>query len=124
MLRNVWCVVRGWFVAPAPVSAPASVVVQSPMKSFEFYVLPSHKGKMIATGTVSAATEHGALQSIYALCGERVQIVGGGRYRVHNSNGGGMLYTRIDRANRRREGDRRRHREARLERADFGIVGE
>lgn len=123
MLRNVWCVVRGWFVAPAPVSAPASVVVQSP-KSFEFYVLPSHKGKMIATGTVTAANENSALQSIYALCGERVQIVGGGRYRVHNSNGGGMLYTRIDRANRRREGDRRRHRETRVERADFGIVGE
>ena len=123
MLRNVWCVVRGWFVAPAPVSAPATVVVQSPMKSFEFYVLPSHKGKMIATGTVTAANENSALQSIYALCGERVQIVGGGRYRVHNSNGG-MLYTRIDRANRRREGDRRRHRETRVERADFGIVGE
>jgi hypothetical protein len=123
MLRNVWCVVRGWFVAPAPVSAPATVVVQSPMKSFEFYVLPSHKGKMVTTGTVTAANENSALQSIYALHGERVQIVGGGRYRVHNSNGG-MLYTRIDRANRRREGDRRRHRETRVERADFGIVGE
>ena len=122
MLR-IWNLVRNWFVAaPAP-AAPAPLVLTSENKSFQYTVLRSHRPSVVSSGVVSARTETDALKSIYALSGERVQIIGGGRYRVQHHTDG-MLYTRIDRAHRSREGDRKRNRSSQAERGLHGIVGE
>ena len=111
---------RSWFPAPA---APAPITVVSPFKSFEYKVLHSHRGKVVAAGSVTARCEADAVKSIYALTGERIQFANGGRYRVHH-NADGMLVTRIDRADRRTAGDRKRHRDRHAERGDWGTVGE
>lgn len=114
---------RSWFPAPAAPAAPAPITVVSPFKSFEYHVLGAHRGKVIAAGTVTARCEADAIKSIYTLCGERVQFANGGRYRVHHG-GDGVVVTRIDRADRRKSGDRKRHRDRRAETADWGTVGE
>ena len=119
--------IREWFKslfpAPAAPVAPATVTVVSPLKTFEYHVLPAHRNRIVAGGTVTARCEADAVKSIYALTGERVQIHNGGRYRVHHG-GDGVVVTRIDRADRRKSGDRKRHRDRRAETADWGTVGE
>lgn len=116
--------VREWlFPAPAAPAAPAPITVVSPFKSFEYHVLGAHRSKVIAAGTVTARCEADAIKSIYTLCGERVQFANGGRYRVHHG-GDGVVVTRIDRADRRKAGDRKRHRDRRAETQDWGTVGE
>ena len=110
--------VREWLF-PAP-AAPVTVTVVSPFKSFEYTVFHAYRNTVVAAGTVTARSESDALKSIYTLSGERVQITNGGRYRVHNDVTNAV--TRIDRADRRKSGDRNRHRDRITEVG--GIVGE
>ena len=118
MLRKFVRFVRSLFSAPA--SAPATVTVTSPVKVFEYTVLHSHKPMCVSSGTVGARNERIALSSIYALAGERIQIVNGCRYRVH----GGNTFTRIDRAPRTRNKSRECDRNRRKEAGTGGISGE
>lgn len=116
--------VREWFSRLFPAPAPAApITVVSPFKSFEYWVLGAHRSKVIAAGTVTARCEADAIKSIYSLAGERIQFHNGGRYRVHHG-GDGVVVTRIDRADRRKAGDRKRHRDRRAETQDWGTVGE
>jgi hypothetical protein len=116
MLRKFVRFVRSLFSAPAP----ATVTVSSPVKVFEYTVLHSHKPMCVSSGTVGARNECDALSSIYALAGERIQIVNGCRYRVH----GGNTFTRIDRAPRGRNKSRECDRNRRKEAGTGGISGE
>ena len=118
MLRMFVRFVRSLFPAPAP--APATVTVTSPLKSFEYTVLHAHKPSVVSAGSVTARNEIDALASIYALAGERVQIVGGCRYRVH----GASVFTRIDRAPRARNKSRECDRNRRKESGTGGVSGE
>ena len=118
MLRMFVEFVRSLF--PAPASAPAPITVVSPMKSFGYTVLHAHKPSVVGAGSVSARSEVDALASIYALAGERVQIQGGCRYRVH----GASVFTRIDRAPRARNKSRECDRNRRKEDGTGGVSGE
>ena len=121
MLRKLVDFVRGLF--PASPSAPATVTVVNPMRNFEYRVLQSHRPKIVSIGVVRALSERDALQSIYALCGERVQFVGGGRYRVHSTKDTNT-FTRIDCCPRANSGQRKANRDRRNENGTGGIVGE
>lgn len=118
MLRMFVEFVRSLF--PAPVSAPAPITVVSPLKSFGYTVLHAHKPSVVGAGSVSARSEIDALASIYTLSGERIQIVGGCRYRVH----GNGVFTRIDRAPRARNRSRLDDRNRRKESGTGGVSGE
>lgn len=113
--------VREWFsrLFPAP-AAPAPITVVSPFKSFEYTVLHAYSNAVVGAGTATARSEADAINSIYAMHGERIQFIGGGRYRVHNDVT--KTVTRIDRSNRRKAGDRAKHRMSITEVG--GIVGE
>jgi hypothetical protein len=105
------------FFAPAPVTvAPVTPVVQPYM----VHILHSHKPSIVAVTEVRAQTESQAVSLACALAGERVQVMGGGRYRCHGSG----IYTRIDGCPRNRPAQRKANRDKRKEDGPTGIVGE
>jgi hypothetical protein len=108
-------IVRAFF----PSRKPATVTIVSPLRAFEYRTLHAHKPTMVGGGTVNAVDEASALKMIYTLSGERVQFIGGGRYRSHGSE----TFTRIDRVPRDRPERRRRERTKAME-TTGGTVGE
>ena len=136
MLRidSVRSFVRSLLVREVRVEVPVPVVVDRvvdrvvevpapiPPTRREYWVLGSHKPTVLKWDSAVGETEFAALANISVFNGERVQFSCGGRYRAHTVDGR-TVWTRIDRANRRGDGDRARHR-ARTRDLDGGIVGE
>ena len=106
-----------------PVSA-APVAPQHPRASqiqfIRYTVLEAYRGRVVATGTICAASESEAIKVMSANHGERLQFEGGGRYRYQGAN----VFTRIDRTPRAGANCRYRARNARRENCLPGIVGE
>jgi hypothetical protein len=100
------------------------VPAPAPAAQREYWILESHKSRVIQTGTAVGDTEFACLHNIYALHGERVQFSNGGRYRCHADTNGRTVFTRIDKVRRATAGQRAAHRNARLDRAEGGIAGE
>jgi hypothetical protein len=136
MLRNVIEKVRTMFVRTRTevrvvevpvvvekrVEVPASPAPIPPTRR-EYWIVHPHKSSVLKWDSAVGDTEFAALNSISAFNGERVQFSNGGRYRAHTVDGR-TVWTRIDRANRRGDGDRARHRARRLADERGGIVGE
>jgi hypothetical protein len=135
MLRNVIEKVRAMFVrtrtevrvVEVPVDRVVDRVVEVPAPipptGREYWIVHPHKPTVLKWDSSIGETEFAALANISAFNGERVQFSGGGRYRAHTVDGR-TVWTRIDRANRRGDGDRARHRARTRDRNEGGIVGE
>lgn len=113
-------IVRG--IAARLFPAPKTVVktVVSPLQLFDCNIIEPNRGRLVASRPIWARDEASAVALAGAMAGERVQVLGGGRYRAH-ANG---VYTRIDRVNRRRAEDRANSRRKRGEDGNGGIDGE
>ena len=135
MLRNVIESVRSFFRTrvvevpvvvekrvEVPVVVEKRVEVPAPPRR-EYWILGSHKSTVLAWASSVGETEFAALANISAFDGERLQFSNGGRYRAHTVDVR-TVWTRIDRANRRGDGDRARHRARTRDRNEGGIVGE
>jgi hypothetical protein len=102
---------------------PAKTITRtivSPLQLFDCNIIEPHRSRLVASRPVWARDEASAVALAGALLGERIQVLGGGRYRAH-SNG---VFTRIDRVNRRRAEDRAASRRKRGEDGNGGIDGE
>ena len=107
--------------APMAVAAPVAAPV-APLPTFFYKVLAPSGSAVLMARSVCAVNEAAALSLIGVFQDERVQIIGGGRYRACVTNGGVYVYRPIETIDRSGAGARSNHTRNRTEKN--AVVGQ
>ena len=107
--------------APMAVAAPVEAPVVA-LPTFHYKVLSPSGSAVLMARSVEAANEAAALRLIRVFQDERVQIIGGGRYRCCVTNGGAYVYRPIETIDRSGSGARSNHTRNRTEKN--AVVGQ
>ena len=107
--------------APMAVAAPVEAPF-APLPTFHYKVLAPSGSAVLMARSVEAANEAAALRLIGVFQDERVQIIGGGRYRACVTNGGAYVYRPIETIDRSGAGARSNHTRNRTEKN--AVVGQ
>ena len=107
----------------APMAAPVAVAATvAPLPTFYYKVLAPSGSAVLMARSVCAVNEAAALSLIGVFQDERVQIIGGGRYRACVTNGGVYVYRPIETIDRSGAGARSNHTRNRTEKNS--VVGQ
>ena len=106
----------------APMAVAAPVAPFAPLPTFHYKVLAPSGSAVLMARSVCAVNEAAALSLIGVFQDERVQIIGGGRYRACVTNGGAYVYRPIETIDRSGAGARSNHTRNRTEKN--AVVGQ